>query len=122
MDLFSFGREQKPVEKLQASQKSQKMDKSIFQGKESVSLKEGLWRYKKSSPYVPGSGGAKLTDKQREDIFKRTKEYGSYNLKKENVSKIIKDLKEEKFHAKTSAEKLEKDRMIRDVESKWLGK
>lgn len=99
----------------------EKKDTTIFGGKKAISMKEAAWKIRKSSPYIPGSGGAMFSEKERMDIAKRLSKYGSYLEKGPEHSRIFKELYKEKTKARTGAEKLKIDREIRYLKEK-LGK
>ena len=106
--------EKKP-EKAPTPIKEAKKDTSIFGGKKAISMREAAWKLRKASPYIPGTGGAMLSEQERMEIVKEiSKKYGGY-LEKGELSRIYKDFYKQKGQARTGAEKLKIDRKIR-----WL--
>jgi len=97
-------------------------DTTIFGGKKAISTREAAWKIRKDPhPYIPGSGGAMFSEKERVDIAKRLSKYGSYLEKGPEHSRIFKELYKEKTKARTGAEKLKIDREIRYLKER-LGK
>ncbi len=93
-------------------------DSSIFGGKSAIPMSEAAWKIRKSSPYIPGSGGAMLSEQERMEIGNElSKKYGGY-LEKGEKSLIYKDLYKQLGQAKTGAEKLKVDRKIRWLKDK----
>ncbi len=109
------GPEKKP-EKAPTPIKEAKKDTSkIFGEKKAIPMREAAWKLRKASPYIPGTGGAMLSEQERMEIVKEiSKKYGGY-LEKGELSRIYKDFYKQKGQAKTGAEKLKIDRKIR-----WL--
>jgi len=110
---------EKPKKKSTPPPKEEKKDTSIFGGKKAIPMREAAWKIRKDPhPYIPGAGGAILSEKERTDIAKRLSKYGSYLEKGAEHSRIFKDLYKEKIKAGTRAEKLKVDREIRYLKEK----
>jgi len=93
-------------------------DTSILGGKTAIPMSEAAWKIRKSSPYIPGSGGAMLSEQERMEIANElSKKYGGY-LEKGEKPLIYKDLYKQLGQAKTGAEKLKVDRKIRWLKDK----
>ncbi|MDD2696734.1 MAG: hypothetical protein PHE52_01070 [Candidatus Pacebacteria bacterium] len=119
-ELSRGGMSSRP-EKASPPPKEEPKDPSIFGGKSAIPMSEAAWKIRKSSPYIPGSGGAMLSEQERMEIGKElSKKYGGY-LEKGEKSQIYKDLYKQLGEAKTGAEKLSVDRKIRWLKER-LGK
>ena len=102
---------------------SQPKDTTIFGGKSSIPIQGAAWKIRKASPYIPGSGGAMFSEKERMDMAKElaSGKYGNVLEKGMERSRIFKELYKEKTRAQTGAEKLKIDRKIRYLQG-LLGK
>ncbi len=101
--------------------KEEKKDTSIFGGKKEISMQEARWKMRKGPSVIPGTGGLMFAEKEKVELFdKATKKWGLFLNKNEEVPKIFKALKQERFNAKTDAERLKIDRQIRYLEQEKL--
>jgi len=121
-ELGQGGTQERPEKMSTPPSKEEKPDTSIFGGKSAIPMREAAWKLRKSSPYIPGGGGAMFSEKERMDMANElSKKYGGYLEKGSELSRAYKDLYEQKGRAKTGAEKLAIDRKIRWLQER-LGK
>ncbi|MCJ7786998.1 hypothetical protein MUP06_02190 [Patescibacteria group bacterium] len=121
-ELSGAGPKKNPTPPSKSKTRFEEKDTTIFGEKKAISMREATWKIRKDPhPYIPGSGGAMFSEKERMDIAKRLSKYGSYLEKGPEHSRIFKELYKEKTKARTGAEKLKIDREIRYLKEK-LGK
>jgi hypothetical protein len=87
---------------------------NLFEKKQELSRAKFREALRKSSPYIPGTGGKMYTKRERTEMEKKVfgKEYGSY-ISKQEYQRRLRLLERDKYRAKTGSEKLNIDRQIR---------
>jgi len=106
---------QRPAGSLSKAPQPAKPDKSIFGGRSEISARELRQKIIKAPPFIPGAGGAMYRLTERKKLAGEiTKKYGLYFEKKKfENTRMFRDLRKQRFQAKTGAEKLRIDRKIR---------
>lgn len=87
---------------------------SIFEKKRALSRLEFRQALRKSSPYIPGTGGRAYSQKERVEMEKKLfgREYGSH-ISKDDFRKGLRKLSGERLRTKTSSDRLRVDRQMR---------
>ncbi len=88
---------------------------SIFDKKREVSRPEFREKLRKSSPYIPGAGGKTYSWRERvkmeKEVFPR--ERFKSHISEIEVKKRMRELRTERYKAKTREEKLKVDRKLK---------
>lgn len=102
--------------------KVEKKGASILEGRPYVPVRKVIEKMEKASPFIPGAGGAMYTKKERVEMAKEWLKGRGYYFEEHEIPQIYKRLNAERAKTKTSAERLKKDREIREFEREILGK
>ncbi len=88
---------------------------TLFKKKQQISRARFRKVLRKASPYIPGAGTTKYSLKERVEIEKkvfRDDKYGDY-ISKQEYRDRLRELRKEKYRAKTREERLKIDHLIR---------
>ena len=113
MGLFGFGKRPQPPSARMKKASRPPAPTGLFGERRSISRSD-LKRASRSAPYnIPGGGT--YTRRKREELMGGLFGSRSY-VTEQDFKRRLKKSREERYHAKTGAERLEKDREVRFLE------